>query len=213
MTQFKRYITEITRLKDKEAKRIVFSKLGKFEKFLDKQNWQVDMSLAITLMFISYKNHNLRFSLGTPEDTDLARREGRDFFLGASTDIDGEIVLYLSADVEFQQKIENFKGSQFVKEFIEILSHELVHREQWLKSGGNLLSKGFDPDMSIRKYLSSKYEVEAHAHDAAVKLHKGENAPELEVYGVFGKGHPIFKRFMKKVFKFRKELEKRDSKV
>ncbi len=213
MTRLNSYITEITRLKDKEAKKIVFSKLGKFEKLLDKQNWQVDMSLAATLMLISYKNHNLRFSLGTPEDTDLAKREGRDFFLGASTDIDGEIVLYLSDDVEFRQKIENFKDSQFMKEFIEVLSHELVHREQWLKSDGKLLSKGFDPDMSIRKYLSSKYEVEAHAHDAAVKLHKGENAPELEVYGVFGKSHPIFKRFMKKVFKFRKELEKRDSKL
>jgi hypothetical protein len=55
-----------------------------------------------------------------------------------------------------------------------------------------------------------KFEVEAHAHDAAMKLHKGIDAPELEVYGVFGKSHPIFKRFMKKVFLFRKELKKRD---
>jgi hypothetical protein len=210
MTRLNNYITEITRLKDKEAKRMVFSKLGKFEKLLDKKNWQLNMLLTATLLDLSYKNHNLKFSLGTPEDTDLAKQEGRDFFLGASTDIDGEIVLYMSDDVEFQQKIENFKGSQFVKEFIEVLSHELVHREQWLKSGGKLLSKGFDPDMSIRKYLSLKFEVEAHAHDAAVKLHKDEDAPELEVYGVFGKSHPIFKRFMKKVFKFRKELEKRD---
>jgi hypothetical protein len=210
MARLNRYITEVTRLKDKEAKKMVFSKLSKFEKMLDKKNWQLHMLFAATLLDISYKSHNLKFTLGTPEDTDLAKQEGRDFFLGATTDIDGEIVLFMSDDVEFKQKIENFKDSQFIKEFIEVLSHELVHREQWEKSGGKLLSKGYDPDMSIRKYLSQKFEVEAHAHDAAMKLHKGEDAPELEVYGVFGKSHPIFKRFMKKVFKFRKEFKKRD---
>ncbi len=213
MTRLNSYITEITRLKDKEAKKIVFSKLGKLEKFFDKQDWKMPMVLAAVLMNIAYKSDKIKFTIAVPEDIEFAKKEGRDFFVGAMADIDGDITVFMNTDAEFRDKIENFKNSQFIKEFTEVLSHELVHRDQWLKSDGKLLSKGYNPDMSIRKYLSQKFEIEAHAHDAAIKLHKGENAPELEVYGVFGKSHPIFKRFMKKVFKFRKELKKRDSKL
>ncbi|GAG37839.1 unnamed protein product, partial [marine sediment metagenome] len=150
MTQLNKYINEITKLKDKKAKRIVLSQLAKLEKLLDKQNWKLPMILAATLMDIAYRNNNIKFSLGEPEDVELSKQEGRDFVLGATTDINGKIVIFLNDEMEFKQKIENFKDSQFIKEFIGVLSHELVHREQWLKSGGKLLSKGFDPDMSIR---------------------------------------------------------------
>jgi hypothetical protein len=210
VARLNRYITEITRLKDREAKRIVLSKLSKLEKLLDKQDWNLDADLLATIMLITYEKDDITFGIGKKTDIEISKQEGRDFILGAGTSVGGGITVYINGEIKIRNK-ENLKNSKLIKELIEVLSHELVHREQWLKSKDKMLGdKGFDPDMSMRKYLSLKFEIEAHAHDAAVKLHNREEAPELEVYKVFGTKHPVYKRFMKKVFQFRKELEKRD---
>jgi len=212
VTRLNRYLTEKAMpLQDKKAKKIVLSGVDKLENFFDKQGWNLNGILIASFLYVVYNKNNIKFGLGDKADIEISKQEGRDFVLGAGTTMGGEITVYINGDLEIKEKIEDFKNSKLIKELIDVLSHELVHREQWLRSKDKLVTKGFDPNMSLRKYLSLKFEIEAHAHDAALNIHRGDEAPELEVYKIFGIKHPVYKRFMKKVVQFKKELKKRDA--
>jgi len=216
VARLKRYITEITKLRDREAKRIVKSKQNKLVSIFDKKDWDMPKGFIGAIMNVIYKDENISFTIADIGDTSTAEKAGQKWFVDAVLMSDESITVYVNPKIEdlvrkYKNNRNDFEDSEFMKELIQILSHELVHREQWKRSGGKLLSKRYTADMPMRRYLSFPHELEAQAHDAATKLHRGDEAPELEVYKIFGKGHPVFKRFMKKVFQFREELKKRDA--
>lgn len=224
MAKFTEYLRldEITKLKDREAKKIVISKIDKIYDSLEKLNWSAQLGVVGALMNHFFQDFDISFTIAGDEEGDIGTKAGQDWFVDAVLMSDDSIVMFLHPGIDKEisklGKIEDprerekaFKSGKFVKEFTQILSHELVHKDQWRKSKGKMISKRYGPDMPVRRYLSFPHEIEAQAHDAATKLHRGEEAPELEVYQIFGKKHPVFKKFMKKVFQFRKELEKRDA--
>lgn len=216
MARLRKYITEITRLQDKKAEKIVLSKLSKLTSAFDKKDWDMPPGFVGALMNIFYKSDNLSFTVADTSDASTAEKAGQEWLVDAVLMSDESIVVFINPNIEelvrkYKDRRNEFENSKFVKEFKQILSHELVHREQWKKSGGKLLTgKRYTVDMPMRRYLSFPHEIEAQAHDAATKLHAGKEAPELEVYKIFGIKHPVYKKFMKKVFQFRKEIEKRD---
>jgi hypothetical protein len=214
-------LDEITKLKDREAKKIVMSKVDKLYSALEKLEWTPKQGVVGALMNLYYQDYDLSFTIAGSEEGDIGTKAGQDWFVDAVLMSDESIVMFIHPGMDKQiskigmiedprEREKAFKSGKFAKEFIQILSHELVHRDQWKKSKGKMLSKRYSADMPVRRYLSFPHEIEAQAHDAATKLHRGEEAPELEVYQIFGKKHPVFKKFMKKVFQFRKELEIRD---
>jgi hypothetical protein len=215
VARLNRYIKEATKLQDREAKRIVKSKQSKLVSIFDKKNWDMPKGFVGAIMNIIYKDEDISFTIADIGDASTAEKAGQKWFVDAVLMSDESITIYVNPKIEdlvrkYKDNRKDFEKSEFMKEFIQILSHELVHREQWKKSGGKLLSKRYTTDMPMRRYLSFPHELEAQAHDAATKLHRGEKAPELEIYKIFGIKHPVYKRFMKKVFQFREELKKRD---
>ena len=222
MAKFQDYlrIDEITKLKDRDALKIIMSEFEKVFNSLEKTGWKPIRGLFGSLLNHFYDKFNLSFSLAPPDEGDIGKQAGQDWFVDAALLTDSSIVIFVNPDVEKEfekfEKIEDkskrkeaFKKSGFVREFQEILSHELVHKEQWVKSGEKLFSKRYTENMPVRRYLSFPHEIEAKAHDAATKLHRGDPAPEIEIYQIFGKKHSVFKRFMKKLEQYKQELRKR----
>lgn len=217
MARLTRYLTEISRLRDIDAKKIVMFGLPKLHKNFVRNNWDMPKNFIGPVMSTVYDKFGLDFVEADPAEAEIAAMAFRKYFLGAALLTDANIDIYIDSKIEDKIKefrdmsLKEFSKTLFVKEFIEVLSHELVHREQWIKSRHLMLSPRYaGEDIPLRRYLSFPQEIEAHAHDAAMKLHNGEKAPELEVYQLFGKKHPVFKRFMKKVYQFREAMKKRD---
>ena len=224
MTQFNEYLRldEITKLKDREAKKIVMSKIDKLFEAFEKLKWTSTHGVVGSIMNLYYKDAAISFTVAGSEEGDIGTKAGQDWFVDAVLMSDESIVMFLHPNIDKEiakigeiedpkERKKVLKTGKFFREFTQILSHELVHRDQWAKSKGKMISKRYHAEMPVRRYLSFPHEIEAQAHDAATKLYRGEEAPELEVYLIFGKKHPVFKKFMKKVYQFRKELERRDA--
>lgn len=213
-------IDEITRLKDRDARKIIMSEFDRIFNALERTEWKPMKGFFGSILNHFYDKFDLSFTMALPADADIGKQAGQNWFVDAVLMSDESITIFINPDIDKEvakigevqdpvKRKEVFRNSKFISEFLEILSHELVHKEQWIKSMGKLGSKRYTEDMPVRRYLSFPHEIEAKAHDAATKLHRGEEAPEIEIYQIFGKKHPVFKRFMKKLVAYQQELKKR----
>jgi hypothetical protein len=222
MARLKRYIEEAIRLQDRAARRMAMAEIDKAVDFFSKKNWDMPTELLGALLNIIYKKHGVTFTLASPEE-DAYSREDFNYVTAGQTLVDGTIRVFVSGRAgkvlaQDMKDKENdraaFENSQFFKELISVLSHELVHREQWKRAGEKWIRKAEKGKIvSIPKYLSSKVEMTAWAHDAALSFIGGEDKPnEIQIYKeFFGIKHPVFKRFMKRFYGFIKEFQKRES--
>jgi hypothetical protein len=226
MTRLNNYIAEAIRLQDRAARRLAMSEIDKMVDFFSKKDWNMKTALLGALLNVIYRKHGVTFTLSSP-DLDAYKREDFEYITAGQTLVDGTIVVYVSdkagkvlaKDMKDKENTrEAFEKGQFFKEMVSVFSHELVHREQWKRAGEKWIKRAEKGKIvSVPKYLSSKVEMTAWAHDAALEFIDGEDNPnEIGIYkDFFGVKHPVFKRFMKKFadfitqFKERKEKEKR----
>lgn len=225
MTRLNKFIVEAIRLQDRAARRLAMAEIDKIVDFFGKKNWDMETALLGALLNVIFRKHGVTFTLASP-DQDAYRREDFDYVTAGQTLVDGTIVVYVSDQAgkvlaqdmkDKENDREAFEKGQFFKEIVSVFSHELVHREQWKRAGEKWIKRAEKGKIvSIPKYLSSKVEMTAWAHDAALEFIEGNDNPnEIQVYKeFFGLKHPVFKRFMKRFAGFItqfKERKKRES--
>lgn len=174
---------------------------------IEKWDWDISVLDFVRILTDKFQHHNINFMIiDTPDNI-------REYVASADFYDDGMIVVYIRPEViPFLQKLRMKKDflarwldpnrNQFVLEFIDVMSHELLHRKQ-TELGCQDASYG----LGEREYLSTKSEIQTHAQDAALHVvHSREVHRQnyyQEVYRQqFGVGHPIYKRFMKNLYKF-----------
>jgi hypothetical protein len=221
MTRLNNYIKEAIKLQDREARRILMSGMDELLDIFEKRNWELNTPLLGAFLNVVYgPRHNIQFVLATPNQ-DETKKYNYDMVSAGQTLLDGKMIVYLSNNAgkiftdtmkdEEGDKREAFVKGPFMDELLDVLQHELVHREQWKRAGKFWIPHRYKgKNIPVRRYLSAPQEIEAWAHDAALVFLKDEEPEEIKVYKEqFGNKHPVFKRFMKKFHKFIRELEKR----
>ena len=223
MSRLNKHLTEAIRLQDRAARRLAMSEIDKIIDFFSKKDWDMPTELLGALLNVIYRKHGVTFSLASP-DQDAYRREDFEYVSAGQTLVDGTIVVYVSPragkvlaqDMKGKESDRGaFEKSQFFKELISVFSHELVHREQWKRAGEKWIKKAERGKIvSVPKYLSSKVEMTAWAHDAALEFIDGNDNPnEIQIYkDFFGLKHPVFKRFMKRFTNFITQFKERKKK-
>jgi hypothetical protein len=221
MTQLYNFLKEAIKLQDREARSILMSGMDELLDIFEKNNWELRTPLLGAFLNVVYKSrHNIQFILASP-DQDETRKWDYDLVSAGQTLLDGKILVYISNKAgkiftdtmkdEEGDKREVFVNGPFMDELLDVLQHELVHREQWKRAGKFWIPKKYKgKNIPIRRYLSAPQEIEAWAHDAALAFLKKDDPEEIGIYKEqFGTKHPVFKRFMKKFYKFIGELKAR----
>lgn len=101
------------------------------------------------------------------------------------------------------------RKNQFYKELYELLTHELTHELQVIKSNWKIRWDWKEMDSS---YLSDKGEIDAFALQAALQIIHSDRSGVWDIYSSHkAKGlitDKVYNRFMKKVYSNIKELQK-----
>lgn len=180
---------------------------------IERWDWDISVLDFVRILTDKFHYHNINFMIiDTPEDN---IRE----YVSSATFYDGGMVeVYIRPEViPFLQKLRlkndymvrwlDPNRNQFVQEFVDVVSHELLHRKQH-ELGCNESSYG----KNEKDYLSTKAEIQTHAQDAALHiLHSREGLKQTYYQGIyrerFGVNHPVYKRFMKTLYKFVEKMK------
>ena len=219
MSRLKKYITERTKTQVKNANNVIKAGYKELFRTLEQVGWdlnQEQLEAAFTLAF--FPKWQMRFKTSGEGEEETAKDAGFKFFSSGQTMMNGEIYIYVAKTApkilnsygKREDRKDSFMSSEWLGELKSILAHELLHREQWKKAGDKWIPKRLKGEISIERYLANPQEIEARAQDAARELiHYGkEKSAEINMYrDFFGIKTKVFKRFMKKVYQFKKELE------
>jgi len=217
MTRLNNYITEKTKQQVGNANKVIKTGYKELFRTLEKVGWDLDqeqLEAAFTLAF--FPKFQMRFKTSGEGEEETAAEAGFKFFSSGQTMMNGEIYVYVARTApkildsygKRDDREKAFLRSEWLGELKSILAHELLHREQWKKAGDKWIPKRLKGEISVERYLANPQEIEARAQDAARELiHMGESQ-EVDMYrSFFGATSKVFKKFMKKVFLFQKELE------
>ena len=217
MTRLNNYITERTRQQVGNANKVIKTGYKELFRIFEKVGWDLDqaqLEAAFTLAF--FPKWQMKFKTSGKGEEASAAEAGFKFFTSGQTMMNGEIEVYVARTAskilasygKRADREKEFMSSEWLGELKSILAHELLHREQWKKAGDKWVPKRLKGEISVERYLANPQEIEGRAQDAARELiHAGESQ-EVDMYrSFFGATSKVFKKFMKKVFLFRKELE------
>jgi len=175
---------------------------------IEKWDWDISILDFVRILTDKFYYHDINFKiLDTKEDNIREYVASADFYE------DGSVEMHVKPEViPFLQKLRlkndymvrwlDPNRNQFVLEFVDVMSHELLHRKQQ-----ELGCQDSSYQLNEREYLSTKSEILTHAQDAALHfVHSREVHKQTyyqEVYRQqFGVDHPVYKRFMKNLYKF-----------
>lgn len=125
------------------------------------------------------------------------------FFPGGYTS-KNKIIIYVEKDCYkiFQENIKIF-----IKELSSLLSHEMSHVNQYIKSNKKI--KYPDPEKDWMKYISSPYEIEGFANTISSEIKLYNESDLLYNYlSNFPKGHKVSKKLLKTIYHFLKNDKK-----
>lgn len=102
--------------------------------------------------------------------------------------------------------------NEFLRELFDLLSHEMIHAGQVLRSQGlafGSTGSTMPADGNIIKYLSNPAEIEAYALQSAVEYERSGKSPMYDLYiNTFKKSSKVLKRFLKKFAEYREQVKK-----
>ncbi len=217
MSRLNNYLIEKTRAQVKQANTVIKTGYKELFRTLEKVGWdlnQEQLEAAFTLAF--FPKWQMRFRTSGKGEEVSAAEAGFNFFSSGQTTLDGEIQIFVAKTApkilasygKREDREDSFMSSEWLGELKSILSHELLHREQWKKAGDKWIGKRLKGEISVERYLASPQEIEARAQDAARELIHYGKSQEVDMYrSFFGVTTKVFKRFMKKVVLFKKEIE------
>lgn len=134
---------------------------------------------------------------------------GGKYFLSGETTPEGYTLLNMTPKaVNYLRSFKNNEAAfysegknQFAREFIQVLSHELVHRKSFKKYKD--IMKGAGKYDSIQEYLSKDSELLAFAQEAAIEYARYGKSRTARLYAVaFKSTNPTFQKFLKYVKKY-----------
>ena len=179
---------------------------------IEKWDWDISILDFVRILTDKFDHYNINFMIIDEEDNI------REFVSSATFYGDGMVEVHIRPEViPFLQKLRMKKDflarwldpnrNQFVLEFVDVMSHELLHRKQ--TELGCQESSITDDE---REYLSAKSEIQTHAQDAALHIvHSREESKQTyyqEIYRQqFGVDHPVYKRFMRTLYKFLERMK------
>jgi hypothetical protein len=104
------------------------------------------------------------------------------------------------------------------REFVELVSHEILHSQQALNSAG----RAFDPEVqgitstytgNMKEYLKNPLEIEPYAQQAAIDaIRKGHSVYIATMRDLFPPKSKVWKKFVKK-YKFYMEILKKEGDI
>ena len=183
----------------------------------ENKNWKISFQDVTDAFNEAFWYHDIRFFLADNPTKDNFRK----YIECGLFHYDGLIEIYLREELlPFLQRLRfkkdymsrwiNFGKNRFLEEYLEVVSHELLHRKQWelgLKYGRETNSNGvLDKD-----HFSDPSEIQAHAQDAALALAIDRSLISQTYFiayyrDIFGPHDPVFKTFMKNLQRFLEKM-------
>lgn len=191
------YLEETTKFQYNNTKKIITKNLSMLEKYVSERS--LDDNILLNILNASFKDDRIFFTLENDAESQCVSSGLTDFKDGT---IQIDIVSGCTRHIQKAYSKNNFfdfRKNPFLKELLEVLTHELTHRRQLEKS--KYIFKDMIEFNSIRDYLSFKNEIEAYASTIVSELKIRGYSPNL--YGFlsyFSKGDPVIKRLLKKVY-------------
>lgn len=210
--RFNRYLNEAIKPQLIKAVRITQKAQLEFFKQLDEQ-WKkykrLTMNSLTRMLSIAFLNFDIEVeqaSKATEKDAEYSRNE---FVVGGLHDLNGTIILELTKKTaeKLNKAIRNAGGDVmaivndtiFFDEIVNILSHELVHREAYKRAGVKMLNRE-DPSgkFNVKRYFSDTQEIVAFGQQYANDVYSRRDSDIKEMYlDIFGKTHKVYKKFMR----------------
>jgi hypothetical protein len=179
----------------------------------ESKKWNISFQDVTDAFNEAFWYHDIRFFLAEDSIEDGFRKyiECGMFYYD-----DGLIEIYLRDDfLPFLQRLRskkdyivrwmNFGKNRFLEEYLEVVSHELLHRKQWeLGMKKTAHSNSIELDT---KHFSDYAEIQAHAQDTALYILMNRSSAD-QFYFIwyysefFGHSSPIYKAFMKNYQRF-----------
>jgi hypothetical protein len=180
----------------------------------ENKKWKLSFQDITDAFNEAFWYHDIRFFL---TDSDPAEDDFRKYIERGLFHYDGLIEIFLTKKIHtFLQKLRskkdymvrwmNFGKNRFLEEYLEVVSHELLHRKQWelgMKHDRETACSGLE-DI---EHFSDYTEIQAHAQDTALSVLINRSLSAQHYYiacydNFFGKGSPTYKTFMKNFHKF-----------
>lgn len=217
--RLERYLTESNAEALREAKKKVEIILERLFRRLQKYNFDIPTTADLADDLNKVAPKRLKFLAGGARDA-----IGK-YIHGAAFDATYypptlEVTLRQQAAEYFKrfknpEKQKNFfdiKKNAFARELFNALSHEVVHKMQFMKSKGFPGAYGeIDPNVNWRIYLTNPGELDSFAAQAAVQAATTGRSQIIGLYMRAAKDGDIsqkdYKRFLKKYTQYDKELK------
>jgi len=193
--------------------------LGILDKF-EKEGWNLSIENVTRILNEAFWIYDIFFEFEENPINDNTRK----YVECGLFKEDSTIFLYLRKEfLSFLHKLRikkdcmvrwmDFSRNRFLVEYVQVLSHELLHRKQWQLGMIYDSRSSTHPDISMEEYLSFYTEIQALAQDTAFGLLYCKSLSD-QVYYIneykryFGSSHPVFKKFMKTVHTFLEMMSK-----
>lgn len=178
-------------------------------------NWKITLPEFTYLLTYHFRFEDIYFSI-TKSPTKFNKYvDSATFFDGAAIEVfvTPDSLRYLRklchSKEDYMLRWMDFRRNQFVYEYVEVLSHELIHRVQHYLGAMNDHRR--TDTLEFDDYFSDASEIQAHAQDIAFFMVYGRNDWRsryyVDLYRYFGNDSSQFKRFMKQVYKFVEKMK------
>ena len=210
LTQYLNEITEPTVRYTLENLKKGFERLGKTIQM--KKLYEMDDKQAVKLLAKEFADIGVKIVLGKKAGG-VRKYVGHGEFGG---DYGKGLIVNIEMQPGFSKVFRRFAKEKSMKNFtnhvknpifremLEVISHEIMHADQFLNSKGS----AFDPDLigiedtyngNMEDYLKNPLEIEPYAQQAAIDtIRKGHSFFVFLFKSYFPKNSPVLKKFLKK---------------
>jgi len=200
--------------------KIINNNIGNVGGVLMKHGWNVSDEMLIKILNGTFNRYNIMFLPSTHKKNQKIKKYISDAKAWVITDTDKRETTYIveiRVVKDFSDYFRRFAGNvskfykikenQFLQDLLDLLSHEVVHIKQASKSGDKFSQNRKESDYETNfTYLSIPDKLDAFAYQASIEVLRTGKLEGSEVYKryakTFEKNDPIFKKFMKRLFKY-----------
>lgn len=205
-----RYLNEAIKPQLTKAVRITMKGWNNFLTELD-HHWnkyhRLNMANLERMLSMAFFDQTIEFEQAD-ESQRAEQEEGfskNTFVLGGLHDLEGTIYLQLSkvtaklltGVLKRHNSVHDITDkTNLFNEIVNILAHELVHREQYKKAGMKIFPK--EKKFHFKRYLKDTQELIAFGQQYANDVYLRRDSDLEEIYReTFGKTHKVYKKFMR----------------
>ena len=212
--RLEKYIVEKIKFQFSIVKKILEDGLDELWDMLEEYNFELDAFTIASIMTDVYAKDGISFFVPKVK-TKMNRYVQSATYWTVRDEVDVAITKNISKGVakfkggKRKDVFFDIRKNDFMKMIHDIMVHEWVHKDQ-IPKDKTPVEIDIDPNAleiegqdAYEKYLSNKEEIQAYAQQAATELIKYGRSDSLTLYKIhFDIGHPVRKRFMKKLYQY-----------